>query len=97
MATTPISLRLDADLHRLLSEGARKTPLQKQDLIRRTLRKYLPRVIDQESTRPLLTSVARLDPGTMTKTYKRLARMEPDWDRIEDAAVKAQSHPSWDD
>ena len=93
----PISLRLDKDLHLLLSEGRRRTPLKKQDLIRRTLREYLPRVIEQASTKRPLTNVPPLPRGTMGRVYKRLAQIEPEWERIEEAAVKAQGHPSWDD
>ena len=97
MPMAPISLRLDKDLHLLLSEGGRRTPLKKQDLIRRTLREYLPRVIEQESGRRPLTNLAPLPRGNMARVYKRLARIEPEWDRIEEAAVKAQGYPRWDD
>ena len=93
----PISLRLDKDLELLLSEGRRRTPLKKQDLIRRTLREYLPRVIEQESRKRPLTNVPPLPRGTMAKVYKRLAHIDPEWERVEEAAVKAQGHPGWDD
>src|SRR6266700_7762639 len=97
MPMAPISLRLDKELHLLLSEGGRSTPLKKQDLIRRTLREYLPRVIEQESRKRPLTNLPPLRRGTMARVYKRLARTEPEWDRIEEAAVKAQGYPRWDD
>jgi len=100
MAMTPISLRLDRELHLLLSDGRRRTPLKKQELIRHTLRNYLPRVIEQESRKPRSSRVTNVAPwprGTLAKAYKRLARIEKDWDRIEEAAIRAQGHPSWDD
>ena len=97
MVMAPISIRLDKELHSLLSEGSRRTPLKKQDLIRRTLREYLPRVIEQESRDRPLTNLPPLPHGTMARVYKRLARIEPEWDRIEEAAVNAQGHPRWDD
>jgi hypothetical protein len=97
MVMAPISLRLDKELHSLLSEGSRRTTLKKQDLIRRTLREYLPQVIEQESRNRPLTNLLPLPRRMMARVYKRLARMEPEWDRIEDAAVNAQGHPRWDD
>ena len=97
MVMAPISLRLDKELHSLLSEGSRRTPLKKQDLIRRTLREYLPRVIEAEARERPLTNLPPLRRGAMAKVYKRLARTEPEWDRIEQAAVNAQGHPRWDD
>jgi len=99
MAMAPISLRLDKDIHLLLSEGRRRTPLKKQELIRRTLRNYLPRVIEQESRKPIqrITNISPWPPGTLAKAYQRLARIEKDWDCIEEAAIRAQGRPSWDD
>jgi hypothetical protein len=99
MASTPLSLRLDKDLLSLLAEGKRRTPLKKQELIRRTLRLHLRQVIDQEAFVPAarVTAVDPLPRGVMAKTYKRLARIEKDWDKIEQAGIKAQSIPSWED
>jgi len=99
MAMAPISLRLDKDIHRLLSEGRRRTPLKKQELIRRTLRDYLPRIIEQESRKPIsrVTNISPWPSGTLAKAYQRLAKIEKDWDRIEEAAIKARGRPSWDD
>lgn len=77
--------------------GKRRTPLKKQELIRRTLRMHLRQVIDQEALGPAgrVTTVEPLPRGVMAKTYKRLARIEKDWDRVEQAATKAQGIPSW--
>ena len=99
MISSPISLRLDKDLLALLSEGRRRTPLKKQELIRRTLRLYLREVIDNEAS-VLSARVTAIDPlphGTMAKTYRRLARIEKNWDRVEQAAINAQGRPSWED
>jgi hypothetical protein len=93
----PISLRLDRELHLLLSEGRRRTPLKKQELIRRTLRKHLRGVIEQESVKSPLTNVPPLARGAMAKVYRRLGRVEPEWDRVEEAAVRGQRPPSWGD
>jgi hypothetical protein len=99
MALAPISLRLDKDIHSLLAEGGRRTPLKKQELIRRTLRNYLPRVIEQESSKPRtrVTNVAPLPRGAMASAYRRLTRIDKGWERVEEAAIKAQGHPSWED
>ena len=93
----PISLRLEKELHALLSEGRRRTPLKKQELIRRTLRQHLPQIIEEESQKPLLTNVSPLPHGVMARVYKRLSRIEPRWDRLEEAALKAQGYPAWND
>ena len=51
MATIPMSVRLDKDLISLLSEGRRRTPLNKQELVRRTLRLHLQEVIETATAR----------------------------------------------
>ena len=65
-------------------------------LRRRILRSYLPRLIEQESKKRILR-VTSTSPGTLTKAYHRLARIEKEWDRIEEAAIKTQGRPSMDD
>ncbi len=47
----PIPVRLEEALLRSLEEGVRNTPHKKQELIRITLRRYLPKVIQEESER----------------------------------------------
>jgi hypothetical protein len=47
MLTKPMPVRFEPELQQLLQEGARRTPHKKQELIRITLRRYLPRVIEQ--------------------------------------------------
>jgi hypothetical protein len=49
MASMPMSVRLDDDLVELLSKGARRTRQKKQALVRLTLRRYLPEIIERES------------------------------------------------
>jgi hypothetical protein len=95
----PISLRLDKEIHMLLSQGRRRTPLKKQELIRRTLRSYLPRVIEQESrrTEQRVTNISPWPKGTLARAYQRLTKLDKEWGRIEQAGVKAQGTPSWDD
>ena len=90
-----MSIRLDRTILTLLAEGARKTSLKKQDLVRTTLRRHLPEVIAQESARPMrITNVEPLPPGALAKAYKRQGKT---WDRIETAAHKAQKPPSFED
>src|SRR6266542_7017330 len=96
MATVPISVRLDKDLLALLSEGRRRTPLNKQELVRRTLRLHLQDVIENES-KTRSARVTRVSPwprGALARAYQRA---EKGWDRIEVAATAAQGSPSWDD
>ena len=48
-ATKPFPVRFEKDLMRSLNEGVRRTPHKKQELIRITLRRYLPQVIEEEA------------------------------------------------
>jgi hypothetical protein len=52
MKTLPLSIRLDQQLRSLLAEGARRTPLNQRELLRRTLRLHLRDVIERESANP---------------------------------------------
>ena len=92
----PLSIRLDKRLHELLSEGARRTPFNKRELLRRTLRLHLRDVIERESL-PAQSRITNVEPwpkGTLAKAYKRA---DKNWDAIERAATAAQGQPSWDD
>jgi hypothetical protein len=94
--TRPLSIRLDKRLRSLLAEGARRTPFNQRELLRRTLRLHLREVIEHEAA-PLEARVTNIDPwprGCLAKAYRRADRA---WDRIEAAATAAQGRPSWDD
>ena len=96
MKTMPLSIRLDKKLRSLLVEGARRTPLNQRELLRRTLRLHLREVIEQEAASPK-ARITNIDPwprGCLAKAYRRADRA---WDRIEAAATAAQGRPSWDD
>ena len=92
----PLSIRLDKDLRSMLAEGARRTPLNQRELLRRTLRLHLREVIEQEAVAPQgrITNVKPLAPGTLAKAYKRA---EQGWERVEAAATRAQGAPAWND
>ena len=94
MKTIPVSIRLDKKLQSLLSEGARRTPFNKRELLRRTLRLHLREVIEQEAVTPQarITTIAPWPPGALAKAYKRV---EKDWKHIEAAATAAQGEPSY--
>jgi hypothetical protein len=95
MATAPISIRLDRKILSLLAEGARKTTLKKQDLVRTTLRRHLPEVIERESAKPKrITNVEPLPRGALARAYRQQGK---EWDRIEAAGHAAQKPPSFDD
>ena len=96
MKTLPLSIRLDKQLRSLLVEGARRTPFNQRELLRRTLRLHLREVIEQEAAPPM-ARITNIDPwpsGRLAKAYRRADRA---WDRIEAAASVAQGRPSWDD
>ncbi len=92
----PLLIRLDKRLHALLAEGARRTPFNQRELLRRTLRLHLREVIEREATTPE-ARITNIDPwprGALTRAYRRADKA---WDRIEAAATAAQGRPSWDD
>jgi hypothetical protein len=96
MKTMPLSIRLDKRLRSLLVEGARRTPFNQRELLRRTLRLHLREVIEQEAT-PAEGRITNIDPwprGCLAKAYRRADHA---WDRVEAAATAAQRRPSWDD
>jgi hypothetical protein len=92
----PLSIRLDPQLRSLLAEGARRTPFNQRELLRRTLRQHLREVIEREAVGPQarLTNIAPWPPGALAKAYKRT---DKSWEGVEAAATAAQGRPSWDD
>jgi hypothetical protein len=97
MANMPMSIRLDDDLVELLVMGARRTRQKKQNLVRLTLRRHLPEVIERESLRAPVGKVTSIMPwprGALTKAYKRSGKGD---ERIEASGVAAQGKPSWED
>ena len=92
----PLSIRLDKELRSLLAEGARRTPFNQRELLRRTLQLHLGEVIEREAIVPL-SRVTNIEPwpnGALAKAYRRV---EKGWDRVEADATVAQGRPSWDD
>ena len=92
----PLSIRLDRQLRALLVEGARRTPFNQRELLRRTLRLHLRAVIEREAA-SLQARITNIDPwprGSLAKAYRRVDKA---WDRVEAAATAAQGRPSWDD
>ena len=96
MKTLPLSIRLEKDLRSLLAEGARRTPFNQRELLRRTLRLHLREVLKHEATsrQGRITSIDPWPRGALAKAYKRANRS---WDRIEAAATAAQGSPTWRD
>ncbi len=96
MKTVPLSIRLDKELRLLLSEGARRTPFNQRELLRRTLRLHLREVIEREALAPAtrLTNIVPWPRGALAKAYRTT---EKEWERAEAAATAAQGQPSWED
>jgi hypothetical protein len=97
MKTIPVPVRLDGHLQRLLRDGARRTPHKKQELIRLTLRRHLPEVIEQEAVASSPRRITNVDPWPETVVRKAYRRMGRDWDALEDAAIRAQGRPGFND
>jgi hypothetical protein len=97
MLAKPVPVRFEAELLEMLREGARRTPHKKQELIRITLRRYLPKVIEQEAGKHSHGRLTHLEPwskSALEKAYKKIGR---EWDALEEAAVKAQGRPDFND
>ena len=97
MLNKPMPVRFEPELEKLLREGARRTPHKKQELIRITLRCYLPKVINQEAGKPGRKRLTNIEPwprSTVEKAYQQMGR---DWDALEDAATRAQGRPDFND
>jgi hypothetical protein len=92
-------IRMEKELLDLLSDGVRRTPHKKQELIRLTLRRHLKDVIEEEAMRPSQARVTNIKPwpeGLLAKAYKEIAH--EGWDKIEAAAVRAtRRRPAMDD
>jgi len=97
MKTVPVSIRLDKHLRLLLAEGARRTPFNQHELLRRTLRLHLQEVIESEAIKPQarVTNIAPWKRGALTNAYKRTA--DKTREIVEAAAGRAQGRSSWDD
>jgi hypothetical protein len=90
-------VRFEPELQQLLREGVRRTPHKKQELIRITLRRYLPKVIEQESEKPKRQRLTNIEPWpkrTLEKAYKQIGS---EWDVLEDAATQAQGKLDFND
>ena len=96
MKSMPLSIRLDKELRFLLAEGARRTPLNQRELLRRTLRLHLREVIEHEAIprNTRLTNIAPWPRGALSKAYRRV---DKEWEGIEAAATAAQGQASWND
>jgi hypothetical protein len=93
-------IRLEKELTDLLTEGAKRTPHKKQELVRLTLRRHLKEVIEEEAVRSSKGRITNIEPwpkGALAKAYKRIEH--EGWDKIEEAAVRAGQKypPSMDD
>lgn len=97
MKTIPMPVRLDAALQKALSDGARRTPHKKQELIRLTLRRHLQEVIDQEAVPKPSQRITNIEPWPRRVVEKAYQNMGKDWDRIEDDASCAQGKPDFND
>ena len=90
-------VRFEKALAAALEEGARRTPHKKQELIRITLRRYLPKVIEEEAIKKSSERITNVEPwpqSVLNELYKKRDRA---WEKVEDAATKAQGTPSLDD
>ena len=89
-------VRFEPELQKLLREGARRTPHKKQELIRITLRRYLPAVIEAEAEQShhRITNIEPWPKATLEKAYQRTGK---EWDAIEEAATRAQGKPDFSD
>jgi len=96
-ATKPMPVRFEKALIATLEEGMRRTPHKKQELIRITLRRYLPRVIEEESVKKTTGRITNVEPWPKSVLKELYKKRDREWEKVEDAATKAQGTPSFDD
>jgi hypothetical protein len=97
MKTIPMPLRLDQDLQSALRDGARRTPHKKQELIRLTLRRHLREVIEQEAVTEPARRITNLEPWPRRVVERAYQRIGKEWDKLEEAATRAQGKPDFND
>lgn len=97
MKTIPVPLRLDKSLQKLLREGVRRTPYNKQDLIRMTLHRHLSDVIEQEATVKPSSRITNIEPWPRHVIEDAYDRMGEEWTAIEDAGIRGQGKPDFND
>ncbi|MGA2173825.1 MAG: hypothetical protein ABSH38_02465 [Verrucomicrobiota bacterium] len=97
MLTKPMPVRFEPELQAMLQEGARRTPHKKQELIRITLRRYLPKVIEQEAGKPKRKRLTNIEPWSKSTLENAYKKMSAEWDALEEAATKAQGKPDFND
>lgn len=90
-------VRFEKALIATLEEGTRRKPHKKQELIRITLRRYLPQVIEEESVKKPSGRVTNVEPWPKSVLKELYKKRDSEWEKIEDAATKAQGTPSFDD
>jgi len=97
MQTKPVPLRCEKKLLDLLRDGARRTPHKKQELIRITLRRYLPIVIEEEARTEKSKRITNIEPWSKEMLREAYKERDKEWEKIEDAATRAQGKPSFED
>ena len=97
MKTIPVPVRLDKAVQKMLRDGARRTPHNKQDLIRLTLRRHLGDEIEQESVVKSVTRVTNVEPWPKRVIEAAYRGMGKDWDAVEDMGTRAQGRPDYSD
>ena len=89
-------IRFEKSLLATLEAGSKRTPHKKQELIRITLRRYLPTVIEEESVQIATRRVTNVEPwpkGVIAKAYKNVEN--ENWDKVEEQI--RQAPPRMDD
>jgi hypothetical protein len=95
--TIPVPVRLDKYLRSALSDGVRRTPHNKQDLIRLTLHRHLRSVIEQEAAAKPTRRITNIKPWPRRVVEQAYRRIGNEWDKVEAAATRAQGTPDFND
>jgi hypothetical protein len=88
---------MERDLLAALREGVRRTPHKKQELIRITLRRYLPKVIEEEAAETGGKRLTNVEPWSKKVLEGLYKGRDKEWEKIENAAVRAQGKPDFND
>jgi hypothetical protein len=97
MKTIPVTVRLDRDLQIALQEGAQRTTLNRGELIRLTLRRYLRNVIEQEIVTTPARRITNIEPWPRKVVEAAYRLMGKEWDKVEGTVTHAQGKPDLND
>ncbi len=86
----PVPLRMPATLQKDVSAAAALTQLKDQEVMCQAMKMGLPLLVARLGVPSRISNVKPFPKGTLARIYRR---PDPDWDKVEAAAYRAQPKP----